>query len=129
MENHALDKAGGRSAQVSRRHEFSPLLLVVDELGGLWRLQREALALPDLLDEGCEHVRGHRLPELEVGVPDGAPRGRAPHDLAEVERLRGRHLSLYYSEHLSLLDVDQLAPLPADDPRDGAYLVNWPLDL
>jgi hypothetical protein len=49
------------------------LLLVVDELGGLRRLLREALALPDLLDEWRQHVRGDGLPELEAGVPVSLP--------------------------------------------------------
>ena len=66
---------------------------------------------------------GTGLPELEVGVPDRLARRRAPHHLAEVEGLRGRDLSLDDGEDLPLLDVDELAPLPADDARYRAYVV------
>src|SRR5438132_9516446 len=94
-------------------------LLFVYELCRVRRLRREALPLPDFSDERIEHVRRHRLPELEVGVPDRLSCGGSSHHLAQVEGLGRRNLPLDYRENLLLPDVDELSALAADNSRDG----------
>src|SRR3989441_6022719 len=92
-------------------------------------LFRSTLPLPDFSDERIEHVRRHRLPELEVGVPDRLSCGGSSHHLAQVEGLGRRNLPLDYRENLLLLDVDELSALAADNSRDGPDEFGGPLYL